>query len=203
MANSRTRAAWTAALLVALDAGTGLAAEPRATCADCHGKDGASAESDVPIVGGLSEPYLVDAMAAYRSRSRPCPETRYRGGDRRRPATDMCRIAAELGVAGAAAVARQLAAAPFVPARQQTDPARVAAGRRLHELHCEKCHADGGRSNEDDAGVLAGQWMPYLRASMDEFVTGKRPTPDKMKPKIEKLTAADIDALIHFYGSQQ
>lgn len=180
-----------------------VAAEPEALCADCHGKDGASTESDVPVIGGLSEQYLLDAMTAYRGKARPCPDSKFRGGDRKRPATSMCRVAADLGEAGAAKVAKHLAAEPFVRAHQQTDPQKAVLGRKLHELHCEKCHGDGGASTEDDAGVLAGQWMPYLKASMEEFSTGKRAVPEKMKPKIEKLGANDIEALLHYYGSQQ
>jgi cytochrome subunit of sulfide dehydrogenase len=190
-------------LLACLLATSAAAVEPEQACADCHGKDGASTESDVPIIGGLSEQYLLDAMAAYRGKTRPCPESKFRAGDTKRARTDMCRIAAELGEAGAATVAKHLAAEPFVRARQASDPAKAAHGKKLHDLHCEKCHADGGASSEDDSGVLAGQWMPYLRASMKEFTGGARPVPEKMKPKIDKLTGAEIDALVHYYGSQQ
>lgn len=169
---------------------------------DCHGKDGVSTESDVPIIAGASEAYLTDSMADYREKSRPCPESKYRTGDKKRPATDMCRIATGLSQADAAKAVAYFASKPFVPAKQHVDAQKAAVGKKLHALHCEKCHADGGRSAEDDAGVLAGQWMPYLQSSMKEFMGGKREMPEKMKPKVEKLSAGDIEALIQYYGSQ-
>ena len=88
-------------------------------------------------------------------------------------------------------------------AKQTFNAAQVATGKKIHDLACEKCHADGGSSTDDDAGVLAGQWMPYLKASMEEFMSGKRPIPEKMKPKVEKLKPAEIEALLNYYASQQ
>ncbi len=181
-------------------ASSASAADPAQACMDCHGKDGVSTESDVPIIAGASEAYLTDSMADYREKSRPCPESKYRAGDKKRPATDMCRIATGLSQADAAKAVAYFASKPFVPAKQHVDAQKAAAGKKLHALHCEKCHADGGRSAEDDAGVLAGQWMPYLQSSMKEFMGGKREMPEKMK--VEKLSAGDIEALIQYYGSQ-
>ena len=177
--------------------------DPTQACAGCHGKDGISTESDVPIIAGASEAYLADSMADYREKSRPCPESKYRAGDKKRPATDMCRIASNLSEADTAKVVSFFVSKPFVPAKQQADAKKAATGKKLHALHCEKCHADGGRSAEDDAGILAGQWIPYLRESMKEYTTGKREMPEKMKPKVEKLGAGDVEALVQYYGSQQ
>ena len=177
-------------------------AGPEALCADCHGKDGASTESDIPTLGGLSEQYLLDSMAAYRDKKRPCPESKFRAGDAKRAKTDMCRVATQLG-ADTAAVAKHLAAKPFVKAKQPFDAAQAARGKQLHEQACEKCHSDGGTLAEDDAGILAGQWTPYLRASFDEFGKGARPMPEKMKPKFEPLKPDELEALLHYYASQQ
>ena len=78
-------AGFLAALLFAgSPAGVSAGAE---SCADCHGKDGASTESDVPSIGGMSEQYLVEAMAAYRDSKRPCAKSAYRAGDRGNAAT--------------------------------------------------------------------------------------------------------------------
>ena len=52
--------------------------------------------------------------------------------------------------------------------------------------------------------MLAGQWMPYLEQVFADWASGDRSMlDDKMKEKTDLLSAADIDALIHFYGSQQ
>jgi len=183
--------------------GAAAAAPPEQVCADCHGKDGASTESDVPIIGGLSETYLADSMAAYKDKKRPCPETAYRAGDKKRPKTDMCRVAVQLGAEDTAKVAKHLAAEPFVKAKQKFDAAKAATGKKVHDAACEKCHSEGGSLADDDAGMLAGQWMPYLRASLEEFATGRRPIPEKMKPKFDPLKPDERDALLHYYASQQ
>lgn len=180
-----------------------VAALGKGGCADCHGKDGTSTESDVPSIGGLSEQYILDSMEAYRERKRPCPESTYRAGDTKRPKTDMCQVAIKLGAEGAAAEAREYAAKPFVKARQKFDAAKVAVGKKLHDQACEKCHSEGGTLADDDAGVLAGQWMPYLKASFAEFASGARPMPEKMKPKFEPLKPEEREALLHYYASQQ
>lgn len=172
-------------------------------CADCHGKDGASTESDVPIIGGLSEQYLVDSMAAYRDGKRPCPETPWRGGDRKRPKTDMCKVAGKLSADDTVKVAKALAAKSFAKARQPFDAAKAATGKKVHDMACEKCHSEGGTLAEDDSGILAGQWTPYLRASFEEFRSGQRPLPEKMKPKFTPLKPNEAEALLHYYASQQ
>jgi cytochrome subunit of sulfide dehydrogenase len=200
MSGSNTGMALTMAL--AMSALPAVGAGPEQLCADCHGRDGASIESDVPSIGGLSETYLLDAMAAYRDNKRPCPESKFRAGDAKRAKTDMCQVAAKVG-ADAAVVAKHLAAQPFARAKQPFDAAKAARGKKLHEMSCEKCHSEGGTLADDDAGILAGQWTPYLRASFDEFSKGARPMPEKMKPKFQPLKPDELDALLHYYASQQ
>ena len=193
-----------AALVLALvPVGAALAAEPETLCADCHGKDGASAESDVPSIGGASEQYLLDSMAAYRDSKRPCPETKFRAGDTKRPKTDMCKVAGKLSAEDTAKVARHLAAEPFKKAKQPFDAAKAATGKKIHDTQCEKCHADGGSSADDDAGVLAGQWMPYMKETFAQYTKGARPQPDKMKVKFNALKPDELEALLHYYASQQ
>lgn len=172
-------------------------------CADCHGKDGASTESDVPIIGGVSEQYLIDSMSAYRDSKRPCPETAWRAGDKKRPKTDMCKIAAKLSADETAKIAKALAAKPFVRAKQPFDAAKAAAGKKVHDTACEKCHSEGGSLAEDEAGILAGQWMPYLKDTFAQYAKDARPQPEKMKVKFNALKPADQEALLHYYASQQ
>jgi cytochrome subunit of sulfide dehydrogenase len=172
-------------------------------CADCHGKDGASVESDVPIIGGYSSKYLADSLTNYRNKARPCPEAKYRAGAQKGQSTDMCSVAARLSDADVAALAGELSKKPFVRAKQAADAAKAERGKRIHDAHCTKCHEDGGSSPDDDAGILAGQWMPYVRHTFEEFGSGQRPIPKKMKPKFDELSADDIDALINYFGSFQ
>jgi len=179
------------------------AAPPDAGCADCHGKDGASTESDIPVIGGMSETYLTDAMAAYRDSKRPCAETAYRSGDKKRPKTDMCKVAGKLSAEETAVIARDLAGEPFVRAKQKFDASKAATGKKIHESACEKCHSEGGSLADDDAGILAGQPMAYLKEMFAQFTKGARPQAEKMKVKFNALKPEDQEALLHYYASQQ
>lgn len=171
------------------------------TCTNCHDKDGASRVPEVPIIGGYSAPYLIDILTAYKNRARPCPETKYRAGARKGTTTDMCKTAGDMSSGDVKLVAAYFAGKKFVRAAQDADPALAQKGKSIHELNCEKCHSDGGSVASDDAGILAGQWMPYLKEQLKDFSAGKRPMGKKMKPKIEKLQESDFDALANFYGS--
>ena len=113
----------------------------------------------------------------------------------------MCTLAGKLTDEDVKAIAAHLAAKPFVRAKQSADAAKAAHGKQIQQAQCEKCHDQGGASPDDDAGILAGQWMPYIRHTFEEFSSGARPMPKKMKPKFEKITAEDVDALVNYFGS--
>ena len=172
-------------------------------CANCHGKDGASTESTVPIIGGLSEQYIIDSMAIYKDRDRPCIEAEYHEGSNKGNKTDMCKIADELSDGDIESLAQFYAGKEFVRAKQSFDPEKAARGQKIHDANCEKCHEDGGSSAEDDAGVLAGQWMPYIEQTFKSYASGERVMPKKMKPKFEKLSDESKEDLLHYYGSLQ
>jgi sulfide dehydrogenase cytochrome subunit len=172
-------------------------------CYACHGEDGASSEKDIPIIGGLSAQYILDSMAAYRNKERPCEKTEIRSGPRKGEKEDMCEIAGDLSEAEVTQIAEHLASEPFVRARQEFDPQKAERGKAMHNVNCRKCHEDGGSSPDDDAGILAGQWMPYMKAQMEDYVSGERPMPEKMIPKMEKLDESDIENLLHYYASFQ
>jgi sulfide dehydrogenase cytochrome subunit len=171
-------------------------------CAACHGKEGVSAEAEVPTIAGFSAQYIIDNMDAYRNKDRTCVEVKYPAGPKKGQTTDMCRIAKEVSDADAAALGKHYAGKKFVRAQQPFDAAKASKGKKLHERSCEKCHSEGGSLAEEDAGILAGQRQKYLEHTFKEFTDGKRVMPKKMKPKIEKLSPADVDALVHFYVSQ-
>ena len=172
-------------------------------CENCHGKDGASTDSKVPIIGGFSELYIIDVMAIYKDKERPCIEAEYQQGSDKGTKTDMCKIADELDDDDIEAIAKFYASKEFVRAKQSFDAEKAARGQKIHETQCEKCHEDGGSSAEDDAGVLAGQWMHYLEQTFKSYDSGDRGMAKKMKPKMKKLDDTDKDDLVHYYGSLQ
>lgn len=172
-------------------------------CEGCHGPDGVSQCPDMPTIAGVSVTSHEDAMFAYLDGIRPCEKSDYRHGDTDRAATDMCSVAKALSEDEIAALAEYFAAKKFKPMKQATDAAKAKAGEAVHEAECKLCHSEGGSNPEDDAGILAGQPMGYMKKTFAEFRSGTREQPKKMKSKLDALSDQDIDALIHFYASQQ
>ncbi|UCH53081.1 MAG: c-type cytochrome [Pseudomonadota bacterium] len=174
-----------------------------AECDSCHGKDGASTESSVPTIAGMSATYLSDSMKIYKKKERPCVEAKHLTGDKKGKKSDMCKEAADLSDADAKAIAKYYAGKKFVRAKQPFDAAKAKRGKSVHDSECIKCHEKGGSSPDDDAGILAGQWMSYMRDQFVAYRNGKRPQEEKMKVKMDKLSKDDEEALLHFYASQQ
>jgi cytochrome subunit of sulfide dehydrogenase len=170
-------------------------------CANCHGKDGASTNKDVPIIGGISAAYMTETFSNYKNKDRPCPEVKYLEGPHKGDPMDMCKVVKDLSDADVKLIAEHFAAKPFVRAKQASDSALAKKGKEVHEASCKKCHADGGSLASDDSGILAGQWMPVLTQQFKEFSAGERMMVKKMKVKYEKLEAGDLEALTQYYGS--
>ncbi len=180
-------------------AGVAMAETPSATmlantCAGCHGTGGVSHGPATPTIAGVSEEYFKEVMEAYKN------------GDRR--STIMGRIAKGYTEEEIALLAGYFAKQKFVPAKgQKYDPKLAKKGAKLHDKYCEKCHADGGTSVEDDAGILAGQWKPYLKYTLSDFLAGKSEMPKKMRKKLKKLHEkkgdAGIEALLNYYASKK
>lgn len=172
-------------------------------CANCHGKDGANAESDVPNIGGFSAKYFTVTMEHYKKKERPCVETKIRSGDKKGTVTDMCQVVSGLSDDDIKQLSEHFAGKKFVRTAQKFDAALAAKGKGIHDKSCEKCHSEGGSLADDDAGILAGQKIHYLKEQTEFFLAGKRPMHKKMKPKLEALSKDQVEAVIHYYGSLQ
>ena len=159
------------------------------TCAGCHGPDGSSVGPAIPSIAGMSAEYFNTTMGEYKT------------GERY--STIMTRIAKGYTDEEIALMANFFAGKEFVRFNQDVDSAKVKAGEKLWGKNCEKCHEDNGASPDDDAGILAGQWLPYLNYTMADFTSDRREMPKKMKKKVEKLSAEDIEAVMHFLASQK
>lgn len=172
-------------------------------CNGCHGDDGVSQWTDVPTIAGVPEFVHADALYYFRDNERPCSQSEYKQGDTSRPATTMCDAVSEMSDDMIDEVAAHYAALPFVAAKQDFDAALAATGKALHDASCDKCHSDGGANPDDEAGILAGQWMGYLAATFAEYRSDEREQPKSMKDKIDALSDGDVEALVHYYASQQ
>jgi len=158
-------------------------------CAGCHGTNGASVGPTSPIISGMASEYFVNAMAAYKKDEWP--------------STIMGRIAKGYTDEQIKAMAAFFSKQPFTRAVQKNDAAKAKVGAKLHGELCEKCHEKGGSAGED-AGVLSGQWMPYLDHAMEDYASGKRPMTKKMKKQVDQLLQdhkqSGVDALVNYYG---
>ncbi|TVT58631.1 MAG: cytochrome c4 [Sedimenticola thiotaurini] len=163
------------------------------TCAGCHGTGGNSMGPAAPSIAGLSPTYFNETMAGFASGEIP--------------STIMGRIAKGYTEDEIKAISNFYSGKKFMKAKQDFDPALADKGAKLHDKYCEKCHADGGQSAEDDAGVLAGQWTPYVNWTLADYKAGDREATKKMKKKLEQMLekegSAGVSALLNFYASQQ
>ena len=159
------------------------------TCAGCHGTDGASIGPATPTIAGMSAEYFKETMKAYQEDDRK--------------STIMGRIARGYSDKEVALMADYYAGKPFVRATQKLDAEKVEAGSKLYKDNCSKCHDEKGSLADDDSGILAGQWLPYMQYSMEDFKAGDREMPKKMAKKVKKLDDFDIEALLTFFASQQ
>lgn len=172
-------------------------------CNGCHGDDGVSQWSDVPTIAGVPEYVHADALYLFRENGRPCSEIKYKQGDTSRAATTMCDVVKDLSDETIDALAAHYFELPYVPAQQEFDAGLAAAGKAVHDNLCEKCHSEGGGNPDDEAGILSGMWMGYLKATMAEYASGDREQDKKMQEKMDELSDADVTALLHYYASQQ
>lgn len=171
------------------------------TCVSCHGKGGANTEANIPNIGGYSAEYMSGALKLYKTKERPCPEVKIPAGAKKGSKSDMCQAVKDLNDGDIKAIADFFAEQKFVRTAQKVDAALAKKGKEHHDKLCEKCHSEGGSVASDDAGILAGQKMAYLDEQIKFFNEGKRPISKKMKPKLEQLDKAGIEAIIHYYGS--
>lgn len=184
------------------------------TCAGCHGPSGNSTGPATPSIAGFSKNYFIAAMLAYKygddeeAIEKTVEASSALDADEfealpRGTGTIMARIAKGFEDAEIIAMADVFANQKFTRNPQMADQASVDKGAKLHDDNCEKCHEDGGATSIDDVGILAGQWMPYLSNTLSDFKDGTRKMPKKMASKMKDLNAADLEALVHYYGSQK
>ena len=195
--------AWAALLL--LTAMPVLAANPgdlQGECDSCHGPGGNSPWSDIPTIAGQTPEFISKTLRAFQMWDRPCVKSRYRSGDTSRPKTDMCKIAGKLTEEEMTALADHYSQQAFQPAQQEFDAGLAAAGAALHEQYCENCHEQGGQA-AGRGPRLAGQWKPYLKATLKFVPTGEHLVPPMMERKVSEFTQQEVSQLLDYYASQQ
>jgi len=167
-------------------------------CERCHGKNGNS-EKEVPNIAGFSTPYFSETMEDYVNGDRTGEKFKTEEHDE----IDMNSIAQELSADELKALGDYFAAQKFVPRQQEVNDKLVKKGKRVYKK-CKKCHTDNGAEPEDDASILAGQWMPYLQSQIEQFLSGDRKSHSKkMMKRLKRVKKEDIPAIVHYFASQQ
>lgn len=161
------------------------------TCAGCHGFNGNSTGPATPTIAGASQEYITETMKGYKDGSIA--------------STVMGRIAKGYSDEQFDQMGEFFAKQKPVAAKQEFDAKLATKGAKFHDKYCEKCHAEGATSAEDDSGILAGQWTPYLEYTLSDYHADTREMGKKMKKKIKKLNKkegdAGMEALLNFYAS--
>ena len=174
-------------------AGGASAAMLSDTCAGCHGTDGASGGPAMPTIAGMSNDFFIEVMQGY--------------GSGEIPSTIMGRIAKGYSEDEIKAMAKHFSSLKFTKATQKFDAKLAKKGAKLHDKYCEKCHAEGGSSAEDDSGILNGQWAPFVKWTLADYIDGSRTASKKMKKKLNKMVKKEgdegVEALLNFYASGQ
>ncbi|MGD2117164.1 MAG: c-type cytochrome [Chromatiales bacterium] len=163
-------------------------------CDNCHGKDGNSEDGKVPSIAGFSAQYIMDSFENYNNKERPGIKYKPENGDE----TDMATISNKLSVDAIEKVAAYYAGKSFKVHEQAVDAGKAAKGKKAFDKYCDKCHSEAGTAAEDDAGLLLGQWKPYLEEQFKLYNSGERTMPRKMKKKFKKLSDEDIANVIEF-----
>lgn len=171
-------------------------------CSHCHGREGASDDPNMPIIGGYSKEYIISSLMAYNNKTRSCPTIEFISDKKKVESTNMCEIAKQLNKEEIEKLAEYYSSKRFRRANQDFSLKLARKGQLIHERDCEKCHSEGGGVASDDAGILAGQWTPYLKQQFFAFYSEKRKLDRKMKPKFNKLDKTEIEALLNFYASR-
>lgn len=170
------------------------------TCAGCHGTNGVSAGPAMPTIAGMPARYLKEIMADYRSG--------------KRPSTIMGRLAKGYSEEEVALMADFFAKqkwqnAVSAPQSQQATPVDSKLAKEGEKLarsaKCDKCHEEDGVFQDDETPRMAGQWLDYLRFKMQDIKNPdiNIPQSDKMKVSFAKLSAEELEAVSHYYASQQ
>ncbi|MEJ2515196.1 MAG: hypothetical protein P8080_02895 [Gammaproteobacteria bacterium] len=169
-------------------------------CSTCHGESAPSPYADVPTIHGLPEVVIEIALYDFHGKARPCRKASCAATGDCSDIT-MCDVAVSMDHANMEALAVWYEARNWVPAPESFNPALAARGKVLHAEQCEICHTAGGTDPRDEASILRGQRMEYLRTALADYQAGRRTAVAAMDDLIRALEADELEALVHYYAS--
>jgi len=155
-------------------------------CVGCHGTTGTGIDPSIPMIAGQSPIFITYALKAFAAGVWPSPV--------------MGPIAQTLTEAQVREAAEFFGRQQTFRQKQAVDTEKAKLGERIHAALCEKCHINGGRDYDEYEAVLVGQWMHHLRKLLGQYQRGERAAEPMMLKKLSKLSSAQLEALVHYYG---
>ena len=176
------------------EAGKALAA----TCAACHGQDGASPiQPAYPVLAGQNERYLLRQLELIKANERPVPE--------------MAGILAGLSTEQLADLSAYYASLPDAVGVSSAPDERISLAEGIYRggildkgvAACTSCHAPTGEGNAP-AGFpdVGGQPAAYTITQLTDYREGERTTDEyfggMMRSVASRLTDTEIAALAEY-----
>lgn len=151
-------------------------------CVGCHGKGGNSGDSKIPSLAGQDAKYIMNAIAQYKNGKRDYKDMKNAVKELKKE--DVVNLAAYYS--------------QQVPIKLA---ARVLEGPAVLAVKCDRCHGPGGRGDNVNTPIIAGQVKSYITKVLHEYRDGVRKH-STMNAMIESLTTLEIDAIAKHYAQQ-
>lgn len=165
-------------------------------CAGCHNDSGVTDDAHIPTIAGVGGFFLENQFAVFAESARPCESEAFADHD----ADDHCALIGALSEDDRMALAEHFDGLSFESFDQEVDSALADQGASIHNASCDRCHTESGAETFDDAGILAGQPIPYLMEQFGYYKAAERWQPESMAEEMQKLDEAQMKALAHFYA---
>lgn len=68
-------------------------------------------------------------------------------------------------------------------------------------LTCAACHGPAGQSPSDTMPILAGMLPAYFKKAIEDYATGKRPSPE-MEPYAKAVKTLGVDEIAGYFAAQ-
>ena len=72
----------------------------------------------------------------------------------------------------------------------------------LKTLNCAACHGPAGQSPSDRMPILAGLWPEYFKKAIEDYASGKRPSPE-MEPYAKQVLQLGLDDVAAYFAGQR
>ncbi len=186
-----------AVLAAAMNVAVAQAPAAAENCASCHNDNGVTTDPNIPTIAGVGSFFLENQFAIFAESGRPCAADAF-GDD---AAADHCALVSSLSEDDRMALAEYYGEMSFEPFEQEFDAALAEQGASIHAASCDRCHTASGSEPFDDAGILAGQPIPYMIEQFKHYKAGERWQPESMA-EVMQLSEDEMKALAHFYARE-